>query len=93
MDSKTTGTITKQEIKDILNKHYNKTHGGAILDRELIVMSPEKDKETKCYFFALQGTPPKGYGIYIPGGRVLNLYDAQGKRFKDYYLDKGISDL
>lgn len=85
--------ITKQEIKNILNKHYNKPHNGEILDRELVVMSPDKNKETKCYFFALQGTPPKGYGIYIPDNRSLCLYDASGKEFQNYYLDEGITDL
>jgi len=93
MDNRQSGKITKKEIRDILNKHYNVTHGGAILDRELIVMSPDKNKDAECYFFALQGTPPKGYGIYIPENRNLLLYDANGKRFKNYYLDEGITDL
>ncbi|MBU2559854.1 hypothetical protein KKA03_03075 [archaeon] len=93
MDSKTSGLITKKDIKEILIKHYNKTHGGALLDRELVVLSPDKNSGSDCYFFSLAGTPPKGYGIFIPEKRVLCLYDADGKRFKEYYLDKGISDL
>jgi len=93
MDSKTSGRITKQEIKDILIKHYKVTHGGAILDRNLITLSPEANSGADCYFFTIEGTPPKGYGVYIPERRVLNLYDATGKRFKEYYLDEGITDL
>ncbi|HIG94365.1 MAG TPA: hypothetical protein HA283_05195 [Nanoarchaeota archaeon] len=93
MDNKTSGKITKEEIKNILIDHYNKTYGGAKIDRELIVLTPDKNKNSDCYFFALAGTPPKGYGIFITEKRVLCLYDLSGKRFKEYYLDKGISDL
>jgi len=78
------GEITKEEIKEKLINHYNKEYGGAKIDRELIELSPDKDKECDCIFFALQGTPPKGYGIYIPETRVLCLYDLSGKRFKEY---------
>jgi len=93
MDNKTSGKITKEEIKQILINHYNNTHGGAKIDRELIVLSPDKNKGCDCYFLALAGTPPKGYGIFMPEKRVLCLYDASGNRFKEYYLDKGITDL
>jgi len=93
MDNKQSGKISKEEIKKVLIEHYNKTHGGAKLDRELIVLSPDKNSGADCYFFALAGTPPKGYGIFIPENRVLCLYDASGKRFKEYYLDKGIENI
>ena len=93
MDVKKSGKLTKGEIKEILIEHYNKTHGGAKIDRELIVLTPGKNKDADCHFFALAGTPPKGYGIFIPEKRVLCLYDSEGKRFKEYYLDKGIEDV
>lgn len=93
MDAKTSGKLTKEEIKEILIEHYNKTHGGAKINRELIMLTPEKSSGADCYFFALAGTPPKGYGIFIPERRVLCLYDAEGKRFKEYYLDKGIEGI
>lgn len=41
-------------------------------------------------FFSLQGSPPKGYGIYITEFFLLNLYDGQGRRFriiKDCIID------
>jgi hypothetical protein len=43
-----------------------------------------------CYFFALAGTPPKGYGIYIKENKILKLYDVKGDSFKEYYLEYGI---
>ena len=91
MDGKSSGEMSLEEIKKILIKHYNVTHGGAMINRELIILSPDKKDESDCYFFVLQGTPPKGYGIYIAENRVLCLYDAEGKRFKEYYLAKGVN--
>ncbi|MCB1712137.1 MAG: hypothetical protein KDH96_06580 [Candidatus Riesia sp.] len=87
MDSKKSGTMTKKELKKILSKHYKITHGGSMnVERELFI-----SKTVGCYHFTLQGTPPKGYGLYIPERRRLWLYDAIGKRFKDYYLRNGMN--
>ncbi|MDD5446353.1 MAG: hypothetical protein PHY36_00515 [Methanocellales archaeon] len=54
MDFKTSGTISKKEI---LIKHYNKSRGG--VDRELIVLSPNKNSGSDCYFFLWQEHPLK----------------------------------
>ena len=75
-------SLTKEEIRDILEAHYIKTHGGKEIKRDLIEINGSEIK-----FFILDGTPPKGYGIFIESNRVLCLYDASGKRFKEYYLD------
>ena len=90
--SKKSGQMTLDEIKKVLIKRYFITHRGTG-DRELVIWQPKKERATECYFFALAGTPPKGYGIYIPGKRSLCLYDADGKRFKEYYLQKGIEGI
>jgi len=69
------------EIKEKLKKHYQ----GHILgpDRELHV-SVNKDSHgtVGSVFFSLDGSPPKGYAIYIPELRLLNLYDNHGRRFQ-----------
>ena len=87
MDYRSNGGMTKEEIREILLKHYEVTHGG-IGERKLIITPSEN-----CFFIELEGTPPKGYGIWIPEIKQLHLYDATGKRFKEYYLQKGISDI
>lgn len=88
MDNRKNEEITKEEIRDILEKHYNKLYGGETIKRQLLVC-----KSDGCYFFTLKGTLPKGFGIYIPERKILCLYEAEGKRFKEYYLQNGIVDL
>ncbi len=87
MRSETKNELTKGEIKNILLKRYEKTHGG-YGDRRLLVSQGDN-----CIFFELEGSPPKGYGIWTDENRRLFLYEAHGKLFKEFYLTKGISDL
>ena len=84
MPSSILNEITLEEIKRILIKHNSK------IDRDLLVWKPQKEKDGDCIFFALAGTPPKGYGIYVYGDRSLYLYDTKGKRFKKYYIKNEI---
>ena len=81
-------SMTKNEIRDILEKQHKKHYGGDILKRELIV-----NKSKHCTFFELNGTPPKGFAIFIPERKILFLYEAEGRKFKEYYLQNEISDL
>lgn len=75
------------EIKKILTKHCSN------IDRKLLVWKPKENINGSCYFLALEGTPPKGYGIYSFSAeiRMLCLYDSKGKRFKEYYLENEIN--
>ena len=79
--------LTKEEIKKILLKRYEKTHGG-VGDRNLLVSKGES-----CIFLELEGSPPKGYGIWTEENRRLFLYEAHGKLFKEYHLQNGVVDL
>ncbi|KKQ80804.1 MAG: hypothetical protein UT02_C0002G0029 [Parcubacteria group bacterium GW2011_GWC2_38_7] len=87
MDTLKPERTTLEEIKKILIKHCSD------IDRDLVIWKAQKDKNANCYFFALAGTPPKGYGIYSfsSGKRFLCLYDINGKRFKNYHLESGIN--
>ncbi|MDX9913673.1 MAG: hypothetical protein RBS77_03785 [Candidatus Moranbacteria bacterium] len=78
--------ITLEEIRRILIRKCS------LIDRELIVWGPQKDKGADCYFFALAGTPPKAYGIYTfcAEQHSLYLYNGRGKLIKNYYLEKEI---
>jgi len=86
MDTLKPERTTLKEIKKILIKHCSK------IDRELVVWEPQRGKNANSYFFALAGTPPVGYGIYTysTAKRFLCLYDANGNRFKEYYLQSEI---
>ena len=79
--------LTKEEIRKILTRHYNKHSGCKMENRELIECT---EKDIGCIFLALSGTPPKGYGIFIQETKKLHLYDVSGKEFKKYSLPKGI---
>lgn len=73
------------KIKNELIKSYTKTRGGENNHRELLIWKPKKETDGgNCYFFALSGTPPKGYALYIPDLRKLTLYDVTGKIIKTY---------
>lgn len=75
--------ITPEEIKQELLKYYKKHYGGNE-DRELIEFKHAPGTNNECNFYILAGSPPKGYAIYIPGHRILNLYDPHLKNIKKY---------
>lgn len=80
---KNSGMITKDEIKELLTKYYSKKFGGAVeVKRELY----EYDIKAVglCKIYALAGTPPKGYAMYIPEVQILRLLDQYGKSYKDF---------
>ena len=82
---------TIEELRKILTLHYSKVYGGSMeVDRTFVELFPKDEivRETKkeIRFFALDGTPPKGYALVIdsPGCVKICLYDVNGKRFKEY---------
>ncbi|HAM88183.1 MAG: hypothetical protein US83_C0010G0001 [Candidatus Falkowbacteria bacterium GW2011_GWC2_38_22] len=77
------GKITKDEIKELLTKYYTKKFGGSVdVERELY----EYDIKAVglCKIYALAGTPPKGYAMYIPEIKFLRLLNPRGKSFKEF---------
>jgi hypothetical protein len=70
-------TITEEEIRQKLGAHYGDT------SRDLV-----KDERNDSYgargsvIYSLSGSPPKGYAIVIPELGLVNLYDYEGKRFR-----------
>jgi len=88
MDMKQNGYFTLKEIKEKLSYHHREK-----IERELITTELKAYGEVVSYIFALEGTPFRGYGIYILSIKSLCLYDLWGKRFKNYYLSKGIVGL
>ena len=84
-------SMTMEQVKEKLLKKYAKTHGGSG-NRDLITMK-QKEGYGDCTFLILDGSPPKGFGIWIDDRSTLNLYDANGDKFRTYYLQSGITNL
>lgn len=78
-------TISREEIKKKLAKHYGGSFKLNMERRELIEYNHDEGKRLdkgSCIFFFLSGTPPKGYAIVTPRHRRISLYNHQGKRFR-----------
>lgn len=66
--------ISREEIKDRLRKKLD-------IDRKLVEIDFEETEGRGAgNFFFLEGTPPKGYALYIASRGQLNIYDLNGKR-------------
>lgn len=84
--------ISLERIKKILLKRYEKTHGG-YGDRRLVLMKEVDSVGSNIIFFVLQGSPPKGYALWIEGISKLLFYDATGREFKMLYLSHGVNGV
>jgi len=70
-----------KDIQEKLQKHYDNRRD--VPQRNLHIHKNYDSYETVgSIFFSLDGSPPKGYGIYIPENRQLNLYDGHGRRWQ-----------
>ena len=68
-------TITEQDIIDELQSLYN---GG---DRDVVRnISYSNYNKIGAVFYTLNGSPPKGYALYIPGHHKVVFIDAWGKK-------------
>ena len=86
-------TITDANIKEILVKRFirwsnippserNEHWVISEFKRNLIVTeSPSQYGDVGAVLFAVNGSPPKGYALYIKGNHTLHFYDTTGKRF------------
>jgi len=80
------GEISEDELREKLVLHYGPKSDLERQETREMVRSVHVD----CYdkigsvFYSINGSPPKGYAIYRPQGRRLDLYDNHGKRFKIY---------
>jgi hypothetical protein len=72
--------LTEKEIKEILSKEYDGDSSGRELTRDNII---NQYNEVGTVFFSLEGSPPKGYAIYIKGVNAIIFYDGYGEKFKE----------
>lgn len=85
--------MTLDAIKEVLLKEYYHTHGGNLASRKLIKLVDIDSVCDEVAFFFLQGSPPKGYAIWVEGHRTITFYQANLKPFYIQYLPNGIMGI
>lgn len=73
--------ITEEQIREKLAKHYGKNDPGNLTRKLHRVVNRDDHTQVGSIFWSLDGSPPKGYALYIKAGQMLSLYDVFGKRF------------
>lgn len=82
--------LTTEEVKETLATHYGEP---ADTNRELHVVKHEDSHgSTGSVLLSLDGSPPKGYALYIPELHEVSLYDLRGERFQ-HHRDTIIADI
>ena len=69
------------EVRKLIAKRYDGTEDGfSNIGRLLFIHRSDCNYgQPGCLFFALNGSPPKGYAIYVPDHNYLVIIDAWGK--------------
>lgn len=73
--------MAEAEIRETLSKHYGRDNDFRDFHKNV---RQDSHGEVGSVVYSLDGSPPKGYAIYLPGLKQLNLYDNRGKRFRIY---------
>jgi len=83
-------TISHNEIKEKLTLHHNPDEmpeNRALMVVRIDITAGGGD----VVFFVLPGSPPDGYGIFIPGYRLLTLYTTHGRPFEEITVKEVVS--
>lgn len=81
--------FTIEDVRRLIAQRYDRQKDGNGINRPLLIHKSNCDYgKAGCLFFALNGSPPKGYGLYVPNHRYLIIVDAFGKttRYNDCIL-------
>lgn len=71
--------VSENDIKMKLMQH----HSNCTVDRSLKRYVHNDSYETiGTVFYSLNGSPPKGWAVYIPELWLLSFYDVRGRRFR-----------
>ena len=79
--------VTVRDVYDRIIKTYTNPSSRTML----IHKSYSAYEQLGAVFFAVEGSPPKGYAIYVPGHSYLIIVDAWGKARRYKYTN--ITDL
>jgi len=72
--------MIEKTVRDVRNKLIKRY--GPAFERPLFVQKSYCDNDPRilgCVFFALQGSPPKGYAVYVPENHYIVYIDVWGK--------------
>ena len=74
-------TISLEEVSRKIQFHYDQRYGR---DRRRLFIHKCKDHHGLfgSVYFSLNGSPPKGFAVYIPGHMLLSFYDIRGRRWQ-----------
>ena len=92
-------SITTEEIRDKLQKHYGNWNKANITRRLIYQKMHDSWGNVGSIFFSLEGSPPKGYALYISEFRTLYFYDVRGRRWQilenvwDVVIDENSADV
>ncbi len=83
-------TISYDEIKEKLVRHHNPDESPG--DQQMYALHTGADTGGESVrFFAVIGSPPKGYGLFIQGRNLLMLYTTRGRPFEQIRVDEVVS--
>jgi len=88
--------MTVDDIKRKLAKMYDKVDNGYSMKRDLFIHKSYCNYgELGAVFFALNGSPPKGYAIYVPDHSYVLFVDAWGEHRERRHVIKleGLDEL
>ena len=81
--------FTLEEVRKLIAKRYDGCENGGSMQRPLFIHKSKCNHgKPGCLFFALNGSPPKGYALYVPAHQYLLIINAWGKvtRYQDCIL-------
>lgn len=75
--------FTIQEVRVLIAEQYDQKKNGTGITRSLLIHKSNCAYGIAgCLFFALNGSPPKGYALYVPEHCYLLIIDAFGKAIR-----------
>jgi hypothetical protein len=85
-------TISYDEIRERLVRHHHPDESPE--DQTIKVSHSSSDTSGEdVIFFAVFGCPPKGYGIFIQGRKLLILYTTRGRPFEEIMVDEVVNNV
>jgi hypothetical protein len=83
-------SITRPEIHRILHAIYSKRYGSTKIDRPLIEHGGDNYVTGEFKIFALTGSPPKAYALWVSDLHRIEFFGPDLKKCGDIYLQGGV---
>ncbi|MFC6838165.1 hypothetical protein [Halomarina ordinaria] len=69
--------LSEADVFDLLRRHCNPA---GCEQRIVRVARPDAHGGVGSVLYSIEGGPPRGYALYIPDRRSLNVYNSYGRR-------------